>query len=139
MSDTANVVDTLPSRQGRSLQQLLRIETRQQLAFWILFAGLACIVIFVRVVNFYNFHPVFVIYAAIVGTLVLARYVFFALYNPPLLTPGQYEPRVAVIVPAKNESRAIYDTAKALHELDYPGKKLQVVLVNDGSDDDTGE
>jgi hyaluronan synthase len=90
-------------------------------------------------VNFYHFHPVFVIYAVIVGTLVLARYVFFALYNPPLLTPGQYEPGVAVIVPAKNESRAIYDTAKALHELDYPGKKLQVVLVNDGSDDDTGE
>ncbi|MCH2417690.1 MAG: hypothetical protein MK222_02980 [Candidatus Poseidoniia archaeon] len=49
MSDTANVVDTLPAQQRRSLQQLLRIETRQQLAFWILFAGMACIIVFVRV------------------------------------------------------------------------------------------
>lgn len=139
MSHTANVVDTLPSRQGRSLQQLLRIETRQQLAFWILFAGLACIIVFVRVGVVYHFHPLFIAYMWVVAMLILCRYLFFAIYDPPLLEIGEYEPTVAVIVPAKNESQAIYDTAKALHLVDYPADKLQVILVNDGSDDDTGE
>ena len=83
MSHTANVVDTLPSRQGRSLQQLLRIETRQQLAFWILFAGLACIIVFVRVGVVYRFHPLFIAYMWVVAMLILCRYLFFAIYDPP--------------------------------------------------------
>ena len=40
---------------------------------------------------------------------------------------------------AKNESEAIYETAKSLNEIDYPRKKISVIMVNDGSDDDTGE
>ena len=137
MSDTANVVYTLPAQHRRSLQQLLRIETRQQLAFWILFVGMACIIVFVRVGVVYHFHPLFIAYMWVVAMLILCRYVFFAIYDPPLLEIGEYEPTVAVIVPAKNESQAIYDTAKALHLVDYPADKLQAILVNDGSDDDT--
>ena len=121
-----------------SLRKLLKIRTRQQLAFWMFFVGLACIVFAVRVGLDLEFHPMVIIYMWLVAVLILSRYVFFALYNPPLLKLGEYEPTVAVIVPAKNESDAIYDTAKALHTVDYPKNKLKIILVNDGSDDDTG-
>ena len=121
-----------------SLKKLLKIRTRQQLAFWMFFFGLACIVFAVRVGLDLEFHPMFIVYMWLVAVLILSRYVFFALYNPPLLKLGEYEPTVAVIVPAKNESDAIYDTAKALHTVDYPKNKLKIILVNDGSDDDTG-
>ncbi|MDP7607674.1 MAG: glycosyltransferase [Candidatus Poseidoniia archaeon] len=139
MSQVAISDDIRPIERRRGLQHFLRIETPKQFAFWILFVGLLCIVIFVRfgVVNHY--HPLFITYMWIVGALILSRYVFFAIYNPPLLEIGEYEPTIAVIVPAKNESQAIHKTAKALHVIDYPAEKLQVILVNDGSDDDTGE
>ena len=61
------------------------------------------------------------------------------MYNPDLFDYGQYEPTVCIIVPAKNESEGIYETAKSLNEIDYPREKISVIMVNDGSDDDTGE
>ncbi len=99
---------------------------------------MASLILFIRIANVFTYHPVFAAYAAVVGALIIARYVFFALYNPPLLPPDEYEPQVAAIVPAKNESKTLYATARSLAEQDYPGEKLTVVLINDGSTDDTG-
>ena len=126
-----------PTRFG-GLSKFLRIERPSQLAFWILFAAMASLILFTRLYNVFTYHPVFVAYGAVVGALIIARYVFFALYNPPLLPLGVYEPEVAAIIPAKNESMGIYATARALAEQDYPSKKVTVVLINDGSTDDTG-
>lgn len=120
------------------LSKLLRIKHPSQMAFWILFAGLASVIILIRVSNVFNYHPVFSAYAALVGALIIARYVFFALYNPELLPLMSYQPHVAVIIPARNESRGIYSTARSLAAQDYPKEKLTVILVNDGSGDDTG-
>ncbi len=126
-----------PTRFG-GVSKFLRIERPSQLAFWILFAAIASLILFVRITNVFNYHPVFAIYGAVVGALIISRYVFFALYNPPLLQPDLYEPEVAVLIPAKNESMGIYATARSLAEQDYPSEKLAVVLINDGSTDDTG-
>ncbi len=120
------------------LSKFLRIERPSQLAFWILFAAMASLILLVRLSNVLTYHPVFAAYGALVGALIIARYVFFALYNPRLLPPEVYEPDLAVIIPAKNESRGIYATARSLAEQDYPSEKLTVVLINDGSTDDTG-
>jgi hyaluronan synthase len=92
----------------------------------------------IRVSNVFSYDPVFSAYAALVGALIIARYVFFALYNPELLTLRTYRPKVGVIIPARNESRGIYSTAQSLAAQDYPKDKLTVILVNDGSTDDTG-
>ena len=114
------------------LSKLLRIKHPSQMAFWILFAGLASVIILIRVSNVFNYHPVFSAYAALVGALIIARYVFFALYNPELLPLMSYQPHVAVIIPARNESRGIYSTARSLAAQDYPKEKLTVILL-DGS------
>ena len=46
-------------------------------------------------------------------------------------------PKVAIIVPCWNEQDTIDGTVKSILALDYPKDKLQVILVNDGSTDNT--
>lgn len=46
-------------------------------------------------------------------------------------------PRVAIIVPCWNEENTIGGTVDSLLALDYPAEKLRIVLVNDGSTDNT--
>ncbi len=53
--------------------------------------------------------------------------------------PGAATPRVAVIVPCYNEATTVGGTVESLLKLDYPSDKLEIVLVNDGSTDNTRE
>lgn len=46
-------------------------------------------------------------------------------------------PSVAVIVPAWNEGKTVHGTILSLLDLDYPKDKLEVIVVDDGSTDDT--
>ncbi len=46
-------------------------------------------------------------------------------------------PHCTVIVPAFNEGVQVYKTLKSLAASDYPKKKLQLIAVDDGSQDDT--
>ncbi len=50
-----------------------------------------------------------------------------------------YEPRVAILVPAKNEEAVITRVVPSLLALDYPSDRLSVVVVDDGSTDRTAE
>lgn len=57
--------------------------------------------------------------------------------EPPPPEPGSW-PRAAILVPARNESTSLPQTLPALLAQDYPGP-WQIVLVDDRSDDGTGE
>ena len=46
-------------------------------------------------------------------------------------------PSVTIAIPAYNEERGILRTLNSLLELDYPASKLQIIVVNDGSKDNT--
>ncbi|MCL6557240.1 MAG: mycofactocin biosynthesis glycosyltransferase MftF [Firmicutes bacterium] len=48
-------------------------------------------------------------------------------------------PRVTVVIPVKNRPREIRECLYSLSLLDYPEEKLEIIVVNDGSTDDTGE
>jgi len=50
-----------------------------------------------------------------------------------------YEPKVAVFVGCKNEELVVDGMVTALLALDYPTDRLTIVVVDDGSDDRTGE
>ena len=52
--------------------------------------------------------------------------------------PGRY-PTVAILVPCYNEEETIADTLESLLGLDYPKDKLELVVIDDGSRDKTGE
>jgi len=46
-------------------------------------------------------------------------------------------PLCTVIVPAYNEGELVYKTLQSLAESDYPIEKLQIISIDDGSQDDT--
>ena len=50
-----------------------------------------------------------------------------------------YRPTVTLIVPAHNEESVITRTLDYIQRSDYPPKKLQVIVANDGSRDDTAK
>ncbi|MES2668168.1 MAG: glycosyltransferase [Patescibacteria group bacterium] len=50
---------------------------------------------------------------------------------------GDETPKVAIIVPCWNEETTIAGTVRSLLALDYPKDRLQIILVDDGSTDNT--
>jgi cellulose synthase/poly-beta-1,6-N-acetylglucosamine synthase-like glycosyltransferase len=48
-------------------------------------------------------------------------------------------PRVSVIIPAYNEGKTIGKTISSLLSVDYPKELLEVIVINDGSEDNTEE
>jgi hyaluronan synthase len=76
-----------------------------------------------------------VVYTVVVSSYVLSRFAVAAFYRVP--PDVGLEPAVALIIPAYNEGPAVARTIHACVGLDYPREKLEIVVVNDGSTDDT--
>ena len=49
------------------------------------------------------------------------------------------QPKVCVLIPAHNEEKVIRRTVEAMMKFDYPFEKLEILVINDGSSDKTGE
>ena len=49
-----------------------------------------------------------------------------------------FEPRVSILIPARNEEKVIGRLLERITELTYPRDKLQVIVVDDASSDRTG-
>lgn len=52
---------------------------------------------------------------------------------------AQELPKISILIPARNEAGIIRYCLEALEQLDYPTTKLQIILGNDQSIDDTAE
>jgi len=74
-------------------------------------------------------------YTILVTGYVLSRFLLAAAYRPP--RDAGIEPRVAIVVPAYNEGEAVARTIHSCVGLDYPASLMEIVIVNDGSTDDT--
>jgi hypothetical protein len=57
--------------------------------------------------------------------------------EPPV--PDAELPCISVLVPCHNEGRVIAHTLRALQALVYPAEKIEFLLINDGSTDDTAQ
>jgi len=68
--------------------------------------------------------------------LVLARGGFWRFRPPQWLRPSALLPRVAVIIPARNESALIEGAVRSLAAQNYPGA-FHIFVVDDSSDDGT--
>lgn len=67
----------------------------------------------------------------------LWRFYLVWTYKPLPEVGDQELPTLTVIVPAYNEGRQVLDTLHSICRSDYPAHKLQVIAVDDGSQDDT--
>lgn len=80
--------------------------------------------------------PFFAIYGLVVVVYIVSRFALSLFYRP---CPDMgLKPTVAVVMPAFNEEDAIVPSITALLGVDYPPSKMEIVVVNDGSTDDTG-
>ena len=50
-----------------------------------------------------------------------------------------YQPRVSILIPAHNEERVIGRILQGMTKLTYPKDKMQVIVIDDASTDNTGE
>jgi len=64
---------------------------------------------------------------------------FFTEPDPPKIKRLKKFPLVTIAVPAYNEEKHIQKTLHSLFKLDYPKEKLEIITINDGSQDKTEE
>ena len=83
------------------------------------------------------FDPYFTVYGIIVVGYIVSRFAVSLFYRPAKWNGCQ--PSVAIVMPAFNEEEAIGNSIRSLVGVDYPPDKLEVVVVNDGSSDSTGD
>ncbi len=50
-----------------------------------------------------------------------------------------FEPKISFVIPCKNEGQEIANTITKCFEADYPADKFEVIVINDGSTDNTGQ
>ena len=75
---------------------------------------------------------------SILALLILAWRIIFAWrYRPYTPVPDSSLPTVTVIIPAYNEGSQILRTVRTVMASDYPKNKMQIICVDDGSQDDT--
>jgi cellulose synthase/poly-beta-1,6-N-acetylglucosamine synthase-like glycosyltransferase len=55
------------------------------------------------------------------------------------LPAGATWPAVSILVPARNEAKVIARTLECLCGIEYPREQLEIIIVNDGSTDGTGD
>ncbi len=70
------------------------------------------------------------------GFFIYTLYNYFR-YKPIASVSDDELPLCTVIVPAYNEGSQVYETLKSLAKSDYPIEKIQLLSIDDGSQDDT--
>jgi mycofactocin system glycosyltransferase len=67
----------------------------------------------------------------------LATRGFVKCKRPPLQQRAEQLPLVSVVIPVKDRADELRNCLTSLHKLDYPREKLEIVVVDDGSSDNT--
>jgi poly-beta-1,6-N-acetyl-D-glucosamine synthase len=81
----------------------------------------------------YMFYILTTMYVSFLGLIV-----FFKIRHRFFEAPGEdYTPGLTVLIPAYNEEESIADTIQAVRACDYPKDKLEILVINDGSTDNT--
>lgn len=70
------------------------------------------------------------------GVFLYSLFLYFR-YKPIKSVSEDLLPTCTVIVPAYNEGKLVWDTLLSLADSNYPEEKLQILAIDDGSQDDT--
>lgn len=89
-------------------------------------------------VIYFKFNRLLYLYSIIAAVFLLSRYIFGGLYKPfPLDT--NYTPGVSIVIPCFNEEKWIKQTIVGCINQNYPIDKLEVIIVDDCSNDNSVE
>lgn len=100
----------------------------------LLFISLFIILMRAESIIYFKSNKIMYLYSIIAAIFLLTRYIFGALYKPvPLDT--NYTPGVTIVIPCFNEEKWIKRTIISCVNQDYPIDKLEVIVVDDCSND----
>jgi len=85
-------------------------------------------------VIYFRFNKYLYLYSIIAATFLLTRYLFGSLYRP-VPVDMHFTPGVSIIIPCFNEEKWIQRTIHSCINQDYPPEKLEVIVVDDCSND----
>lgn len=87
---------------------------------------------------YFRFNKTLYLYSIIAATFLLSRYLFGGLYRPMRINPD-FTPGVTIVIPCFNEEMWIEKTIISCLNQDYPVEKLEVIVVDDASNDNSLE
>ncbi|MCR5650892.1 MAG: glycosyltransferase [Lachnospiraceae bacterium] len=102
----------------------------------LLFISFVIVLMRSKSVIYFKFHRVLYLYSIMTAGFLLSRYLFGAFYKPVPIDPD-YTPAVTLIIPCFNEQTWIQRTIVSCVNQNYPPEKLQVIIVDDCSTDDS--
>ena len=104
----------------------------------ILLGFIALMVVLMRFesVIYFKYSPLLYGYSILTATYLLSRYLFGAFYKSVPID-SEYTPGVSVIIPCFNEETWIKKTILSCLNQDYPIDKLEVIVVDDCSNDNS--
>ena len=101
----------------------------------LLFVTVACVMLMrVESILYFKFNKYLYLYSLIAATFLLSRYLF-AMFYRPVPIDNDFTPSVSIVIPCFNEEEMIQRTILGCLNQDYPMDKLEVIVVDDCSND----
>lgn len=107
-------------------------------AFSLFFISACILLMRAESVLYFKFNKILYMYSIIAATFLLTRYLFGSFYRPVPIDKD-FTPGVTIIVPCFNEEQWIQRTISGCINQDYPIDKLEVIVVDDCSNDQSFE
>lgn len=105
------------------------------IASFFLFIICACVILMrAESVLYFTFNRILYLYSMIAATFLLSRYLFATFYRPVPID-NDFTPGVSIVIPCFNEEKWIQRTVISCINQDYPSDKLEVIVVDDCSND----
>ena len=105
-------------------------------AFFIAVISLIILLMRSESIIYFKFNRWLYLYSIIAATFLLTRYLFASFYRPVRIDPN-FTPGVSIIVPCFDEEEWIQRTVHSCINQDYPVDKLEVIVVDDCSNDNS--
>jgi hyaluronan synthase len=103
----------------------------------LLFVTVACVMLMrVESILYFRFNKYLYLYSIIAATFLLTRYFIAMFYRPVPIDPA-FTPGVSIVIPCFNEEQMIQRTILGCINQDYPIDKLEVIIVDDCSNDNS--
>lgn len=125
---------------GDTLQTRTKPQTSFKNLSWLLLYLFVFFIVLIKFITFkeYRADLLFTLYSLTVSLYILVRLVLSYFYEPEESRfDYSYKPTVTVVIPAKDEEENIYETIVKVVDSVYPKHLLEVIAINDGSNDNT--
>ena len=106
--------------------------------FFLFLVTLVILLMRTESIIYFNQNSLLYGYSIATAAFLLTRYLFGALYHPVPIDP-HYTPSITIVIPCFNEETYIGRTILSCIDQDYPVDKLEIIIVDDGSTDNSVE